>query len=132
MFVDLEQHKIRASFMKCRKGSKMAEKLAQQKLAKALKNINRHSCPKWDIFANSIIDPYVLSHADEFIMSSMKNAWFECWLSDSYEDRQTRYRDVWFSKSLHASDLPDSPVILLHNSWTPEIFKTMSKEQVLS
>lgn len=85
----------------------------------------------WDIVGNRFTDPYVLNHK-EISICDVSNKWIETYMVNEDWSRYDKYRHFYFNTSYHLSDIKPTNMIMLHNSWTPDYYKTASKEAVLT
>lgn len=88
----------------------------------------------WNALGNSIIDKY-LKNADKndfYSIDKMKiNALPELtYYKDLDISAETKYIDFYFKNNFEIN-LTDTSIIYLHNSWTPDNFKKMSREDFL-
>lgn len=93
----------------------------------------------WSSFGNSIVDPLLKDekykdyyHVIDCVTSG--NILERCLTSI---DARKQYETFYFSENLridaeHFSDYPRDGMISLHNSWTPEKYKCMSKNEFLN
>lgn len=86
----------------------------------------------WAYLGNSIIYNYIKEHPEEIdVLDVVK----EKVMPEKIDARATishpeLYVDFYFRKKFHLSDMQSS-VIMLHNSWTPNLFKEMSESDFL-
>lgn len=85
---------------------------------------------QWSVFGNDFTDRYVLEHED-ITISSVHSCWPENYMVNG-ENRYEKYRKFYFENSFHLSDILQTDMLMLHNSWTPDWYKEFSKEEVLS
>ena len=78
----------------------------------------------WAIMGNAFTDPYLKQHTEirigniyDYLLETRDDA-----------DRYDKYLDYYFGRSLEP-ELP--PMIMLHNSWTPEWYRELSRDNVL-
>lgn len=84
----------------------------------------------WDIVGNRFTDPYVKEHK-EISICDVSNKWAETYMIDVDIPRPDKYKYLYFVESYHLSDLKPTNMLMLHNSWTPNWYKLLSKEQIL-
>ena len=84
----------------------------------------------WDIVSNRFTDLYVLNHK-EISICDVSNKWAETYMIKQDWSRYDKYKYFYFVESYHLSDLKPTNMIMLHNSWTPNWYKLLSKEQIL-
>lgn len=93
---------------------------------------------KWDYLGNGIINRYLKKRYKRFyhsISSNQKNILLEkTWKEKNNIDISKRdaYEAFYFSNNVEINlDEVNSGLVLLHNSWTPEKYKNMGKEEFL-
>lgn len=84
----------------------------------------------WDIVGNRFTDPYVLNHK-EISICDVSNKWAETYMIKDMQSRYDKYRKLYFGTTYQLSDLKPTNMLMLHNSWTPNWYKLLSKEQIL-
>ena len=82
----------------------------------------------WALMGNRFTDPYLREHT-EIQIGSIYDYWPE---TENIHDRIRKYTEFYFEQSYHLSDINHAGMIMLHNSWTPDWYKTLPKEGVLS
>lgn len=85
----------------------------------------------WGTFVNSFSDQYVKEHMDISICS-VENSWPETYVIQGDMPRFHKYQQFYFDNSYVLSDIHKTDMLMLHNSWTPEWYKRLSKEDVLA
>ena len=83
----------------------------------------------WSYLGNSITNPYIQSHPNEIEIKDAIKAGCTPELKISSPSPLQAYIDFYFKKSLHLQDI-NSPVLLLHNSWTPPEYRTLPLNQL--
>ena len=94
----------------------------------------------WGIMGNLFTDSYVLSHP-EITIYPVDNCWAETYMVGRQEElvyhaisRFDKYRLFYFGSMFsqyHLSDLRPTKMLMLHNSWTPDVYKNISEKQIL-
>lgn len=84
----------------------------------------------WSSLSNDFTDPYVKEHKD-ITISDIRNCWPETYMIPGNIHRQYKYEEFYFDKSYHLSDIHETDMLMLHNSWTPDWYKKLSAEEVL-
>ena len=46
--------------------------------------------------------------------------------------RREKYTQFYFDNSFHRCELEPTDMLMLHNSWTPDAYKKLSKSEVLT
>lgn len=82
----------------------------------------------WAIMGNDFTDIYVKEHTEISIGDILKCQPENTALKS--ESRWDNYKKYYFSLNGHLVNI-NSPLIMLHNSWTPPWYKTLSENQVL-
>ena len=83
----------------------------------------------WSYLGNSITNPYIQSHPNEIEIKDVIKAGCTPELKFSSPSPLQAYIDFYFKKSLHLQDI-NSPVLLLHNSWTPPEYRMLPLDQL--
>lgn len=84
----------------------------------------------WDIFGNKFTDYYVKSH-EEIQIHDITNCWPEVYKVNVRSSRAYKYRALYFSYNFKLKDLQPTNMLMLHNSWTPKEYKSLSEKEVL-
>lgn len=93
-----------------------------------LATLNADTIIKWDFFGNSFINDYAKNHPEEIEIIDRNLVMPEIpMISDSVSPTQA-YLDYYFFQSRHIEDIP-ADMLFLHNSWTPQIFKTIGRNE---
>ena len=93
--------------------------------------INGPETPKnWDVMGNMFTDPYVKEHED-ITICSIDNAFPEIYMLPPAFTRLEKYKMFYFEERFNLKDIKYTDIIMLHNSWTPQFFKELGKEEVL-
>ena len=101
----------------------------QEKVISNLPNMPNGDTTSWDIIGNKFTDTYLKEH-DEIIIGDIKNYWPEIKLNDKIS-RSNKYIKFYFNDNYTLNDLKNYNMLMLHNSWTPDWYKKLSKEDVL-
>lgn len=106
----------------------------------------KHLCRKeykrvmrWDYFLNAIINPLLhkYSEAELYVIDrDIIGAFPELKFANA-KDAVSAYKDFYFNPNFKMSPddikkVANGGIILLHNSWTPEFYKKMSREEFLA
>lgn len=86
---------------------------------------------RWDVLGNRFTDSYLRNH-DEIKIDPVRCRWPETYIMPSMWPRFTSYQQFYFSDHYTLSDIEETDLLMLHNSWTPEWYKTFTRDQVLS
>ena len=100
---------------------------AYQDRAMADPNTGHH----WSVMVNDFTDPYLKAHR-EVQIGSIKNCWPETYMIPGDTYRRKKYEEFYFNRSHHLSDIQQTDMLMLHNSWTPDWYKKLSEDEVLS
>jgi hypothetical protein len=75
----------------------------------------------WSMFVNDFTDKYIREH-EEIQIYDVKRCCPELryWSPWNHE---VRYQKFYFEDERHLADFPDVEMFVLHNSWTPQMFK---------
>lgn len=85
----------------------------------------------WGTFANEFSDQYLNNHL-EVPIGDVERCWPETYLVDGDAPRMQKYKYFYFEQSYKLSDIKETDMIMLHNSWTPKWYKDLSEEDVLA
>lgn len=90
-------------------------------------NLSASTVIGWDFFSNDFINDYAKNFADEIKIFDNRRVMPELKSSAGNATDEKLYVDYYFRKNFHLADV-DSELLLLHNSWTPKVFKTISEK----
>jgi hypothetical protein len=85
----------------------------------------------WDILGNAFTDPYLKEHT-EIKIGDLRNRWPETTMIEGNEPRQYKYIKLYFQSNYEINDFGKRDMLMLHNSWTPDWYKSMTKTDLLS
>lgn len=85
----------------------------------------------WAVLGNSFTDTYLRKNNDVKI-GSIQPCWPEVYMINGEATRHAKYIDFYFNHKFQLSDIKKTNMLMLHNSWTPEWYKTFTRDQVLS
>ena len=83
----------------------------------------------WSVMGNTFTDIYLTMHRDVPI-GQIRNCWPETYMIRGDLKRWQKYVQFYFEEDLHLSDLDPTPMLMLHNSWTPSWYKGLYREEV--
>lgn len=86
---------------------------------------------KWNVAGNAFTDNYVKNHT-EITIYPVNNMWPETYMIKDNIGRWEKYRKFYFKDNYHLKDINNDKLIMLHNSWTPDWYKKLSKDDVLN
>lgn len=84
----------------------------------------------WSLMGNDFTDGYLKEHHD-ISMGNIVDRWPETYMVQGNMPRLEKYRTFYFKDNRHLADIRHTDLLMLHNSWTPEWYKQLSKEEVL-
>ena len=84
----------------------------------------------WATFGNSFTDPYLQEHK-EIEIAPVWDCWPEVYMITDERLRMYKYPEFYFNSSYTLHDINHTPMLMLHNSWTPRWYKGMDAVQVL-
>jgi len=84
---------------------------------------------RWDVLGNRFTDSYLDQHR-EIKISSIQSRWPETYMTPYLWSRYLAYQRFYFCENYHLDDIEETDVLMLHNSWTPDTFKHLSKTEV--
>ena len=97
---------------------------------KVLENVD--SDPRrWDIMGNAFLDKYLLKHQN-VVIEPIKSYWPELYKLQSGLSRVEKYRKFYFEQQFGVKDIQATPLLMLHNSWTPQWYKDLTTDNVLN
>jgi len=87
----------------------------------------------WDVMGNAFTDNYLKEHTEVFI-SDITEHWAETYMitSDTSRRNKYRYQKFYFESNFTLNNIRKTNMLMLHNSWTPDWYKKLSKTEVLS
>lgn len=94
--------------------------------------IARNDTPlSWNAVGNAFTDAYVKQHS-EIAIADVKYRWPETYMIPvGCDNRRVKYEQFYFGKKYHLSDIRETDMLMLHNSWTPGWYKDLTREEVL-
>ena len=93
--------------------------------------IASHDTPtNWDVVGNAFTDPWVQMHREVSIYP-VNDFWPETYMVSVGGNRRMMYQQFYFDKRYTLSDIHDTDMLMLHNSWTPGWYKELTREEVL-
>ena len=119
-------------FLKTEKMSDMYFKWAeyQEKILNELPLLDKDTT-KWDIMGNAFTDHYLKTH-DKIDIGSITEKWAETYMINENIERPVKYKKFYFENNYTLKDLTKKTnMLMLHNSWTPDWYKKLTKEDVL-
>lgn len=90
----------------------------------------RNTPQHWDIMGNAFTDPYVKLHGD-IIIHPVENHWAETYMIGGQISRFEKYVKLYFDSGYTLEDLRKTDFLMLHNSWTPQWYKDLTRQEVL-
>ncbi len=91
-------------------------------------NLNSSTFVNWDFLGNSFINNYAQLHTDEVKIIDRNLAMPELKLMSESITYEKSYPIYYFLQSHHLADV-NADMLLLHNSWTPPMFKEIPPEK---
>lgn len=87
---------------------------------------------QWNIMGNAFTDKYVKAHP-EISIADVTKYWPETYVIDgkSYS-RYDKYKMFYFETCYHLTNIRQTDMLMLHNSWTPDWYKDMSFDSVFN
>lgn len=84
---------------------------------------------RWFVLVNQFTDDYVAEHKEVTIYPIEK---CRPELKFVRGESKEQYEKFYFDNSYHLSDVEDADLLVLHNSWTPDNYKTLTRQQILA
>lgn len=85
----------------------------------------------WNVFGNAFTDPYLKEHT-EVSIHDIRNCFPETYMVKGDCSRYSKYQQFYFSESYGLQDLEPTPLLMLHNSWTPDWYKRLTASEILT
>lgn len=85
----------------------------------------------WATFANQFPEPYLAEHP-EIDISPIVDYWPETYMVSGGMPRYQKYWQFYFEQEYSLADICPTDMLMLHNSWTPDWYKALTEEEVLS
>lgn len=95
------------------------------------KAIVKQNALRWDIMGNAFTDQYVKDHP-EISIAPVERCWPETYMIKGDMKRSAKYERLYFHDWYGLSDLKQTDMLMLHNSWTPEWFKRLAISEVIT
>lgn len=86
---------------------------------------------QWSLLVNDFSDPYLREHK-EIHIADITKCWPETTIIDGSIPRPAKYVKLYFEENYDISKIPQTDMLMLHNSWTPDWYKSMTKTDLLS
>lgn len=84
----------------------------------------------WNVLGNLFTDNYLKFH-NEITIADVTNCWAETYMIKGKTLRSVKYNQFYFEDNYKLSDLRPTNMLMLHNSWTPDYYKQLTKSRVL-
>lgn len=85
----------------------------------------------WDMVGNAFVDDYTKQHS-EITIEDINKYWPEIAMIPYNIPRKDKYQQFYFDRQYVLSCIEHDSMLMLHNSWTPEWYKQLSVNDVLS
>ena len=85
---------------------------------------------KWSVLVNMFTDEYVAKHK-EVTIYPIEKCRPELALT-RVDGSKKQYERFYFECLYHLSDIHDADLLVLHNSWTPDYYKALTRKQILA
>lgn len=88
----------------------------------------------WSVMGNRFTDDFLRKDTkDNVRIGEVRRRWPETYMIDDDIARRDKYGVFYFNEDYQILDLdPDSDILMLHNSWTPDWFKGLPAKEVLA
>ena len=86
--------------------------------------------PYWATMGNAFTDDYVKRH-EEVRIFSVENYWPEVYMVSDNIPRWQKYRRFYFEEHHTLANIRPTDLLMLHNSWTPEWYKSLPERKAL-
>lgn len=84
----------------------------------------------WATFANQFPEPYLQEHP-EIEIAPIEKCWPETYMLPGDYARYMKYNQFYFESNYHLGDIQQTDLLMLHNSWTPNWYKNLSRPETL-
>lgn len=84
----------------------------------------------WDVMGNRFVDKYVKEH--DVSIGDISRRWAETYMITEDIKRSLAYHRFYFERNYHLSDLLETDMLMLHNSWTPPWYKVLNEKRILN
>lgn len=91
---------------------------------------DEHFLITWDVVGNYFVDKYIQTH-NNITIADVTNCWVETYMIPGNINRHRKYNMLYFENNYKLSDLRPTNMLMLHNSWTPDYYKRLSKSSIL-
>ena len=86
----------------------------------------------WNIMGNAFTNFYLKEHK-EIKIGNLDQNWPENYMINSNAEHKIKYQKFYFNSNFNLKDIKNKTnMLMLHNSWTPDWYKKLSKVQVLN
>jgi len=94
--------------------------------------INNSNAPHhWSIMGNAFTDIYVHEHP-EITIGDVRRCWPETYMINDNIPRCDKYTKFYFGTYYHLSDIKPTDMLMLHNSWTPNVYKKLTVDEIMN
>jgi hypothetical protein len=95
-----------------------------------LPNMSKDVSP-WNVMGNAFTDYYLKEHK-EIVLGNREKTFPETYMINGNIPRPAKYQKFYFGSNFTLNDVKEKTnMLMLHNSWTPDWYKKLSKEQAL-
>lgn len=94
-------------------------------------NDDTRNTKSWSLLGNDFTDDYVKRHKDVTI-HPIENCWPETYMVGGGIPRIQKYRIFYFVEKHELSEIRKTDILMLHNSWTFDWYKSMTRDEVLA
>ena len=92
---------------------------------------NSNSPHNWDIMGNAFTDEYVRNH-EEITIYPIGTAFPETYVIPGLAPRREKYKEFYFKSNYSIRNVLPTKMLMLHNSWTPDWYKQLDRDEVLN
>ena len=101
----------------------------QENTISSIPDMKNEDITNWDVMGNRFTDTYLKDHT-EIVIGNIKNYWPEINFMDDNRHRKQKYVDFYFNQNYGTNDLNGYKMLMLHNSWTPDYYKKLSRDEI--
>lgn len=115
-------------FLHAKKGADMFRAWAEHQ-KRIYMSEQKQPIEQWSLMGNAFVDAYTNIHK-EITIGDISDSWPEDKLT-GFRTRYIKYQYFYFEESYTLEEIHEPDLIMLHNSWTPDWYKWLPREEVL-
>lgn len=83
----------------------------------------------WSVMGNDFTDEYA-RYNDDVLIHPIDRYWPEVYMIGGDAPRYEKYRAFYFDRNYELKDIKPADLIMLHNSWTPLWYKSLTEKEI--